>query len=364
MIAGRQTREIILAMANSFSVDGQEWYNGVRDVELQWRAGLATVLVKGVSHSGPTIAAFHGCPPRDIPFVGHIVRRGVSQKYYMTMSTCPGFVEEFSLDGTRLLGVCNVALENGAVRERKWVLNMSSPKVRQYAVSGEKLVMHLRPYPIPGIVLPSVLCLDGEGKKLWSWEKRVDIMSIHVNATLILFLVSTKWGYAVHITDIKNGRTLRVLDLSYYDISPDYMSRIVLTDTHFIFSLSSPMINKILGYDLGELLDDEDDKYLNIWELEVPPSIASPILNLHVSTDGRYIAALTSVRADSSSKDEETTLILWDMKHTLQDGKPSLKTTAHVQRLPRTKKGVFGTGIWLVERVDGDIEISHSDVYT
>jgi hypothetical protein len=365
-VAGRRTREIVLAMSNSFAADGHEYYNGVGEVEIQSRAGIATVLVKGITPTGPVIAAFHGCPPRDIPFTGHVVNlQSSNRRSYMKLSTSPGFLEIFSLDGTRLLGVQYCDLENGAVRKIGWGLNMSSPKLREYACYAGRLVMHLRSYPIAGLIQPSVVCLDRESNTMWSWEKSVDIISINVNAGLVLFLVapSVPAMYSFQIINVNNGKILRVLELN---LSPTYVPKVVLTDTHFIFSQEiSPNlpVGTVFGYDIGELLDDEDDQYLNPWQLQVPATITSNIQHLQVSTDGRYIAAMTS-HPPNKEREEETTMILWDMKHTMQDGKARITTSARVQRLPKKKKGVFSTGIWVVERVDGEVEVSYSGVNT
>ena len=348
--------ELIVCLASSLTINGEVHAGDLRQIEFQQHEKGVSILIKEFSPRGPVVALFQGNHARNIPFKGHIIQQGFHVDKTTYLSPSPGFLETFTVDGTQLTSVENVRLIKGDVQRQRWEFhNCAAPMQSLYACHSDRLIWHVGKYHDP---YRSVLCLDKHSDPLWLSLREVDVVSIHVNSALIVFLVAPALSpfYSFHIADVKNGEVLRVLELSRYNIREHDPPKIALTETHLFFTTSHPpgRVDKreIFMYNLNDLIDgdDEDDEEPTV--LRIPDIISGSITQIQTSADGCYLAGLTTYMVDGDMNMDEISLILWDLR---RNDEPQVRTVVE-------KVGIEGDGIqaglWYVMKCGKEVEIS------
>jgi hypothetical protein len=343
-------------MASSLSINGEVHAGELRQVEFQQHEGGISILIKEISPRGPLVVLFQGNHTRNIPLTGHIIQRGYHVDKTTYLSPSLGFFETFTVDGKQLTSIESVRLVNGDVQRQRWEFrDYPAPMRSLYASHGGRLIWHVGRYHDP---YRSVLCLDKHGDPLWLSLRDVDVVSIHVNSTLIVFLVAPALSpfYSFHITDVKNGEVLRILELSRYNIRQHNPPKVALTETHLFFTTSHPpgRVSKreIFAYNLNDLIDgdDEDDEEPTV--LRIPNIVSGNITQIQTSADGYHLAALSTYVIDSAVYEEEISLILWDLR---RNDDPQVRTV--VEKIGH-KDGDIQAGLWCVAKCGKQVEIS------
>jgi hypothetical protein len=351
-----RNREIILAMPISFVVDGRYCDDASVNGDVHRMGDQVSVLIRGITDRGCVVANYLGNPQFPVPFRENVIQKATKRKFCPALSA--GFVETFSGDGKTLVSVDYVSLEKGAVRRRTWGLNVPTPILRLYATHHGRLIWHFRQYN--DSKQPSVICLDEERRMIWAVKEKLDIIAIHTNDSLVAFLVAPGPSpfYSVHIVDDNSGEILRVLELSWYDISNGSTPNIVLTDTHLIFSFAGSDLRyqrKLFLYDIDELL--RIDYNYNPRTLNIPEFVNGNFTQIQVSTDNVYLGVITTFDIPAKTRTREISLLLYDMTSLKKD--PQIR---NVTRQAKNRKGVFTAGLWCIEKRDDDIDIEYFDI--
>jgi hypothetical protein len=357
-ISDSRQREIILGMPISFTVDGKQCDDGNVNVDVHRVGDQLSLLVRGVTDRGGVVATYHGNPQFPIPFREDVLQRRSKRNKSDSCPSSPGFVETMSADGGKLVSVEYIYLDNDVVRRQSWGLNVPTPMHRLYATHNGRLIWHLRQFN--DSKQPSVICLDERRRMVWAVRDQLDVISIHTNDSLVAFLVAPgcRPFYSVHIVDDNSGEVLRVLELTWYDISNASTPRVVLTDSHLMFWFGGSDLRyerRIFTYDIDELLRVEDNYKPKI--LKIPEFIEGNIHQIQPSTAGRYLGAITTFDIPAKTRTREISFVLWDLTNLKDD--PEIRK---VTRQAKNRKGMFTAGIWCVEKREDDIEIEYIDI--
>jgi hypothetical protein len=347
--------QLIICMASSLSVNGEVHAGGLRQLEFQQHENGLSILIKEIAPQGPFAVLFQGNPSGNIPLRGDVIQRGFHVDKTIYLSPSPGFLETFTADGKQLVSVENVRLVDGDVRRQRWEFrDCSAPMRSLYASHAGRLIWHVGKYDDPH---RRVLCLDKHSDPLWLSLREVDVVSIHVNSALIVFLVAPALSpfYSFYITDVRNGEVLRVLELSRYNVREYDLPKVALTEKHLFFTTSrSPggvAKREIFMYNLDDLIDgdEEDDDEPRVFR--VPDIVSGSITQIQTSADGVYLAGLTTYAVEGSVN-TEVSLILWNLR--LKD-EPQIRTV--VEKVGGRNEDIQA-GLWYVVRYGQQVEIS------
>jgi hypothetical protein len=175
----------------------------------------------------------------------------------------------------------------------------------------------------------------------------LNIIKIYTSDSYVGFLVEPGVNpcYWFYLVDAESGKALKVLDLSQFNTrAENVVPEIVLTDSYFVCSsTTNDFIRTRAGvsvFKISDLLEENEDTR-EPRELTVPKTVSGSVHQLKASAD-------------------EVSLLLWDME-ALHNPQPKIKRI--VQPPLTSRRGTFTAGLWSVEEVDREIEISYTEVH-
>jgi hypothetical protein len=191
----------------------------------------------------------------------------------------------------------------------------------------------------------------------------LNIVKIYTSDSYVGFLVEPGVNpfYWFYLVDAESGEALKVLDLSQFNTrAENVVPEIVLTDSYLVCSSSMNDFIRtrasVSVFKISDLLEENEDMP-EPQELTVPKTVSGSVHQLKASADGRYIAALI---IDATFSTKEVSLLLWDME-ALHNPQPKVKRI--VQPPLTSRRGTFTAGLWSVEEVDREIEMSYTEVH-